>query len=87
MTALEGDIASGDHLLVSYGTNSQTFVASGAVAGGATSIPITAASCDRRLPGGSVVTDTTGARLGREHQLLRRQDDNRCDGRPTAGTA
>jgi hypothetical protein len=60
VSPLEGTVASGDHLLVSYGTSSQTFVASAAAAGGATSIPVTSATANAAYAAGTVVTDTDG---------------------------
>jgi hypothetical protein len=55
---LEGSIATGDHLLVTYGTASQTFIANGATAGGATSIAVNSATATAAFPAGAVVTDT-----------------------------
>jgi hypothetical protein len=58
VSALEGNIASGDHLLVTYGSSSQTFVANGATAGGSTTIAVNSATASAAFPAGAVLTDT-----------------------------
>ncbi|HEX7083629.1 MAG TPA: hypothetical protein VF186_05910 [Gaiellaceae bacterium] len=59
VTALEGTVTSGDSIVVSFGTHTQTFVASGSASGGATSIPITAQTANYAYPVGSIVQDTS----------------------------
>jgi hypothetical protein len=58
VSALEGNIASGDHLLVTYGSSSQTFIANGATAGGSTTIAVNSATASAAFPAGAVMTDT-----------------------------
>jgi hypothetical protein len=57
---LEGSVANGDSIVVSYGGHSQTFIANGAAVGGATSITINSATSNFAFPAGSTVTDTSG---------------------------
>jgi len=57
---LEGTIATGNNVVVSYGGHSQTFVANGATAGGTTSVAITAQPAAFNFPAGSTVTNTSG---------------------------
>jgi hypothetical protein len=57
VTALEGTIASGDHITVTYGPHTQTFVASGVTSGGATSIGVTSQTPNFAYPIGSSVVD------------------------------
>jgi len=57
---MEGTVASGNNVVVSYGGHSQTFVATGATAGGGTSIAITAQTAAFTFPIGSTVTNTSG---------------------------
>jgi uncharacterized protein YceK len=58
ITALEGTIASGDHITVTYGTHTQTFVASGGTSGGSTSIGVTSLTPNFAYPTGASVVDT-----------------------------
>jgi hypothetical protein len=57
---LEGSIASGDTVVVSYGGHSQPFVANGPTASGATSIAVNSATSSFAFPAGSTVTNTQG---------------------------
>jgi len=54
---LEGTVNSGDHLLVTYGGNSQTFVASAGAAPGATSITVNALAATATFQTGATVED------------------------------
>lgn len=59
ITALEGTVLAGDHIVVSFGTHTQTFTASaGGTAGGATSLGVTSATPNFAYPTGSIVSDT-----------------------------
>jgi hypothetical protein len=60
ITPLQGTIASGDHIVVSYGSNAQTFIASAGVAGGSTTVPVTTATANFAYPVGATATDTDG---------------------------
>jgi hypothetical protein len=59
VTALNGNVASGDSILVSSGSNTQTFAATADVAFGGTSIPVTSATPNFAYPTTSTVTDPT----------------------------
>jgi hypothetical protein len=59
VSALEGNVTSGDSIVVSYGTHSQTFVASAAASGGALSVAVTSQVANFSYPIGSTVTDTS----------------------------
>ena len=63
IAALRGAVNKGDSIVVSYGTQSQTFVASAAVAGGATAIPVTAQNAVYAFPIDSSVQDSNGNSL------------------------
>jgi hypothetical protein len=54
---LEGTVNSGDQILVTYGGNSQTFVASAAAAPGATSISVNSATATAAFSAGATVED------------------------------
>jgi hypothetical protein len=59
VTSLEGTVLAGDHIVVSFGTNTQSFVAStGGTAGGATSLGVNSATPNFAYPTGSIVSDT-----------------------------
>jgi len=58
VTALEGTVTSGDSIVVSFGTHTQTFVASAAAAGGATSISVTSQNANFSYPIGTIVSDS-----------------------------
>jgi hypothetical protein len=60
ITPLQGTIASGDHIVVSYGAGTQTFVASAGVAGGSTTVPVTSATANAAYPVGATATDGDG---------------------------
>jgi hypothetical protein len=60
VSPLEGAVASGDPVVVSYGTHTQTFTANAAAAGGATSLSVTSATANFSYPIGSAVVDTAG---------------------------
>jgi hypothetical protein len=57
---LEGTIANGNNIVVSYGGHSQTFSANGATIGGATSIAVNSATALFDFPAGSTVTNASG---------------------------
>lgn len=57
VTALSYPINSGDSIVVTYGSNSQTFTAGADVAANATSIPVTTANANFSYPVGSTVED------------------------------
>lgn len=59
VTPLEGNVTTGDSIVLSYGTHTQTYVASGAAAGGATSIPVTSQVANFSYPLSTTVTDTS----------------------------
>jgi len=59
VAALEGTVTSGDSIVLTYGTHTQTFVASAGAAGGATSISVTAQNANFSYPIGTIVTDTS----------------------------
>jgi hypothetical protein len=59
VTALEGNVTSGDQIVVSYGTHSQIFTANAAAAGGATTISVTSLAANFSYPVGATVTDTS----------------------------
>ena len=59
ITPLEGTVTSGDTIVVSYGTNTQTFAANAAAAGSATSISVTPKVSGFAYPVGTIVTDTS----------------------------
>jgi hypothetical protein len=59
VTALNGNVRSGDKIVVASGTTTQTFSASADVYVGATSIPVTAATATTAFPAGSTVTHST----------------------------
>jgi hypothetical protein len=59
VTALEGSVAIGDQIVVSYGGKSQTFVASAASAGGTTSITVSSLAANFSYPVNSNVNDTS----------------------------
>lgn len=58
-TGLEGNVSVGDSISVSFGTHSQTFVATAAASGGATSITVTSQPANYTYQAGSSVTDTS----------------------------
>jgi hypothetical protein len=58
VTPLEGSVASGDSLVVSYGSHTQTFTANAAASGGATSISVTSVNANFSYPVGTTVTDS-----------------------------
>ncbi len=60
ITGLEGAVASGNTLTLTYGTHTDTFVASAPAAGGATSITVTGKIANFAYPTGTVVTNTSG---------------------------
>ena len=60
---MEGTVASGNNVVVSYGGHSQTFVATAATAGGGLTITITSALAAFTFPIGSTVTNTSGNNL------------------------
>ena len=57
--ALEGAVTNGDSIVVTYGSHTQTFTASGATAAGATSITVTSVNANFSYPVGSTVQDTS----------------------------
>ena len=59
VTALEGTVTSGDQIVLSYGTHTQTFAASSGASGGATSIGVTSQTANFSYPVGTIVTDTS----------------------------
>ncbi|MCW2975672.1 MAG: hypothetical protein JWM06_953 [Actinomycetia bacterium] len=59
VTPLEGTVTNGDSIVVSYGTHTQTFVASAGASGAATSISVTSQVANFSYPVGSSVTDTS----------------------------
>jgi hypothetical protein len=59
VSALNGNVASGDAILVTSGTHTQTFTATAAAFFGATSIPVTSATPNFAYPITSTVVDTT----------------------------
>ena len=59
VSPLEGTITSGDSLVVSFGTHSQTFIASGGASGGATSISVTSQVANFSYAVGTVVSDSS----------------------------
>ncbi|MCU1430829.1 MAG: hypothetical protein JWL83_4829, partial [Actinomycetia bacterium] len=59
VTPLEGTVASGDAIVVSYGTHTQTFAASAAASGGSTAISVASQAADFSYPAGTIVTDTS----------------------------
>lgn len=60
ITALEGTVANGDSIVVSFGTHTQTFIANAAAVGGAASIGIGGApTANFAYPIGTIVTDTS----------------------------
>ena len=54
---LEGTVTSGDHILVTYGGNSQTFVASAGAAPGATTISVNSLAATATFSAGATVED------------------------------
>src|SRR5262249_7922324 len=60
ITPLEGAIASGNSITVSNGSHTQTFTASAAAAGGATSVTVTSATPNFAYPLGSSVVNSAG---------------------------
>jgi hypothetical protein len=54
---LEGTVTSGDHILVTYGGNSQTFVASAGAAPGATTIAVNSLAATATFSAGATVED------------------------------
>ena len=59
MTPLEGTVTSGDAIVVSFGTHTQTFTANAAAAGGATSVSVTSLVANFSYPIGTIVSDTS----------------------------
>jgi hypothetical protein len=59
VTPLEGTVTSGDSIVVSFGTHTQTFTASAAASGGATSISVTSLAANFSYPIGTSVSDTS----------------------------
>jgi hypothetical protein len=59
VTALNGNVASGDSIIVTSGANTQTFAASANAFFGATSITVTSATPNFAYPTTSTVTDST----------------------------
>lgn len=59
VTPLEGTVTSGDSIVVSYGTHTQTFVANAGASGGATSISVTSLVANFSYPISTSVTDTS----------------------------
>ena len=59
VTPLEGTVTSGDALVVSFGTQTQTFTANAAASGGATSISVTSLAANFSYPIGTSVSDTS----------------------------
>lgn len=59
VTPLEGNVTSGDQIVVSYGTHTQTFTANAAAAGGATTISVASVAANFSYPVGATVTDTS----------------------------
>ena len=55
VTPLEGTVTSGDSIVVSFGTHTQTFTASAAASGGATSISVTSLAANFSYPIGTIV--------------------------------
>jgi len=58
VSPLEGTIVSGDSLVVSFGTHTQTFVANAAASGGATSISVTSQVANFSYDVGTIVSDS-----------------------------
>lgn len=54
---LEGSVAVKDEIVLSYGTHSQTFEASAAASGGATSISVTSKNANFSYPAGASISD------------------------------
>ncbi len=59
VTPLEGTVTSGDSIVVSYGTHTQTFAANAGASGGATSIGVTSLAANFSYPIGTIVQDTS----------------------------
>jgi hypothetical protein len=59
IVALEGNVSTGDSIIVSFGTHSQTFTATSAASGGATSISVTSTAANFTYPISSSVTDSS----------------------------
>jgi hypothetical protein len=59
VTALEGAVTTGDSIVLSYGTHTQTFLASAGASGGAASISVTSQLANFSYPIGTTVTDTS----------------------------
>ena len=59
VAALNGNVATGDQIVVTSGSHTQTFAATANVAFGATSIPVTSATPNFAYPTTSTVTDST----------------------------
>ncbi len=59
ITPLEGTVTSGDSLVLSFGTHTQTFTANATAAGGSTSISVTSLAANFAYPIGTIVTDTS----------------------------
>lgn len=60
ITALEGSVATGNSIVLTYGTHTQTFTANAAAAGGASSIGVTSLAANFSYPAGTIVTNTSG---------------------------
>lgn len=59
VTPLEGTVTSGDSIVLSFGTHTQTFTANAAAAGGAAAISVTSLAANFAYPIGTIVTDTS----------------------------
>jgi hypothetical protein len=59
IAALDGAVTSGDSIVVSYGTHTQTFLANAVAAPGATAISVTSLAANFSYPIGTTVTDTS----------------------------
>ncbi len=60
ITGLEGSVATGNTLTLTYGTHTDTFTASAPAAGGATTISVTGHIANFAYPTGTVVQNTSG---------------------------
>jgi len=61
VSPLDAAVASGDSILLTSGSDTQTFVTSAAAAVGATSLTVTSASANFSYPVGTLVQDTTAS--------------------------
>jgi hypothetical protein len=88
ITALEGTVATNDQIVLSFGTQTQTFTASGPASGGATSIPVNSLTPNYAYPANPTnAANTPGTTVSDSSSDTNSSNTDCYDVKTSAGTA